>query len=297
MTKTIRTSDGSNPSLRKRISQIMKVTPHWLTVLSALVLAAVVLAAIFAPFLTVHDPVQMVPAQRLKGPSPEHLLGTDAMGRDLWARIVYGARTSLFIGLCATLGAVLIGVPLGLISGYFRRVDSILMRLMDGVMAIPSILLAVALIALFRPSLLTVIIAIAIPEIPQVARLVRAKVLSTREEQYVEAALLMGTRGVNMLTRHLLPSTIGPIMVQVTYVFAAAILIEAGLSFLGVGISAETPTWGNIMADGRLYFTISPYIVYWPALALTLTILSINIVGDALRERLDPVEGTRRSDQ
>lgn len=262
--------------------------PHWLTTIAILVLVALVLAALFAPLLSPHDPVTMVPSERLRAPSPAHLLGTDAMGRDLWSRILWGARVSLLIGAGATLGAVVIGLPLGLVSGYFRRLDPIVMRVMDGLMAIPGILLAVALIAIVRPSLSTVMIAILIPEIPSVVRLVRARVLSAREEPYVEAARLLGTGGAKMLWRHLLPNTVAPLVVQAAYVFAAAILTESALSFLGVGIGTETPSWGNVMADGRLYFSIKPSLIFWPAAALTLTILSINIVGDALRDALDP---------
>ncbi|WP_176085549.1 ABC transporter permease [Martelella sp. HB161492] len=268
--------------------------PHIITLAAIIMLALIVLAAIFAPLLSAHDPVLMVPSERLKPPSADHLLGTDAMGRDLWARILFGGRVSLIVGAGATLGAVVIGLPLGLLSGYFRRLDPVIMRIMDGLMAIPGILLAVALIAIIRPSLTTVIIAILIPEIPSVVRLARARVLTAREEPYVEAARLLGTRGPTMLVRHLLPNTVAPIVVQSAYIFAAAILTEAALSFLGVGISAETPSWGNIMADGRLYFSIKPSLIFWPALALTLTILSINIIGDALRDALDPKTSKRK---
>lgn len=272
-----------------RLARILGANrPHWLTGLAVLVLVALVLAALFAPLLSPHDPVAMVPSARLRPPSPDHLLGTDAMGRDLWARILWGARVSLTVGAGATLGAVVVGLPLGLVSGYFRRLDPIVMRVMDGLMAIPGILLAVALIAIVRPSLTTVMVAILIPEIPSVVRLVRARVLSAREEPYVEAARLLGTGGAKMLWRHLLPNTVAPLVVQAAYVFAAAILTESALSFLGVGIGTETPSWGNVMADGRLYFSIKPALIFWPAAALTLTILSINIVGDALRDALDP---------
>lgn len=267
--------------------------PHWLTATATIVFALLVLVALFAPLLSPFDPVTMIPAERLKPPSPAHLLGTDAMGRDLWARILYGARISLLVGTGATLGAVVIGLPLGLVSGYFRRFDPIIMRVMDGLMAIPGILLAIALIAIVRPSLTTVIVAILIPEIPSMVRLVRARVLSAREEPYVEAARLLGTSGSKMLVRHLLPNTVAPLVVQAAYIFAAAILTESALSFLGVGIGTETPTWGNVMADGRLYFSIKPALIFWPALALTLTILSINIIGDALRDALDPKTSKR----
>ncbi|MBV5264580.1 ABC transporter permease [Pinisolibacter aquiterrae] len=276
------------PSWSRLVRELGSHRPHWLTGLAIAVLVALVLAALLAPLLSAHDPVTMVPSERLRPPSPDHLLGTDAMGRDLWARVLWGARISLVVGAGATLGAVVIGLPLGLVSGYFRRLDPFVMRVMDGLMAIPGILLAVALIAIVRPSLTTVMIAILIPEIPSVVRLVRARVLSAREEPYVEAARLLGTGGAKMLWRHLLPNTVAPLVVQAAHVFAAAILTESALSFLGVGIGTETPSWGNVMADGRLYFSIKPALIFWPAAALTLTILSINIVGDALRDALDP---------
>ncbi|MCC5969033.1 MAG: ABC transporter permease [Pararhodobacter sp.] len=261
---------------------------HWLTLAACATMLIIVLMALAAPLIAPHSPILMNPGQRLQPMSAEHLLGTDALGRDLFSRIVYGARVSLMVGAGAALGALIFGLPIGLISGYFRMLDPFIMRVMDGMMAIPGILFAVALIALVEPSVPTVIIAITIPEIPLVVRLVRARLLSAREEPFVEAAVTMGGTPFSILVRHLLPATVAPLTIQLTYVFAAAILIESALSFLGIGIGAETPTWGNIMASGRLYFAINPWMILWPALVLTLCLLSINIIGDALRDLLDP---------
>jgi peptide/nickel transport system permease protein len=230
----------------------------------------------------------MVPAQRLKPPSAEFLLGTDAYGRDVLSRVIYGGRVSLLIGLGAAALATGIGLVIGLISGFFKWVDAVMMRAMDGVMAIPSILLAIAVVSLSGASVSTVLVAITIPEIPRVARLVRSVVLSAREEPYVEAAISIGSSLPKIMWRHLMPNTVAPLIVQATYVCAFAILTEAVLSFLGTGISPETPTWGNIIAGGRAYFQIKPSLIFWPGLLLSLSILSINLIGDAARDALDP---------
>ena len=254
------------------------------TILLALIIAISILAPVLAP----HDPLQLTPAQRLKPSSAQFLLGTDAYGRDVASRVIYGGRVSLLIGLGAAIFSVGIGLAIGLVSGFFKWVDAIMMRIMDGLMAIPSILLAIAVVSLSGASVLTVLIAITIPEIPRVARLVRSVVLSAREEPYVEAAISVGSSLPKIMWRHLMPNTVAPLIVQGTYVFASAILTEAILSFLGVGISAETPTWGNIMAEGRAYFQIKPSLIFWPGLLLSITILSINLLGDAARDALDP---------
>jgi len=251
-------------------------------------LALVIASAIFAPWLTSHDPQLLVPALRLKPPSAQFPLGTDAYGRDVLARILYGGRISLLIGIGAAIVSVAAGLVIGLISGFFKWVDAILMRIMDGLMAIPSILLAIAVVALSGASLWTVLIAITIPEIPRAARLVRSVVLSVREEPYVEAAISVGSSLPKIMWRHLMPNTVAPLIVQGTYVCASAILTEAILSFLGAGISPETPTWGNIMAEGRAFFQIKPSLIFWPGLILSITILSVNLIGDAARDALDP---------
>jgi peptide/nickel transport system permease protein len=251
-------------------------------------LALIVLVSILAPLLAPHDPVLLAPAQRLKPSSAQFLLGTDAYGRDLLSRTIYGGRISLLVGVGAAIISIAIGLVIGLVSGFFRWVDAIMMRVMDGLMAIPSILLAIAVVSLSGASVGTVMIAITIVEIPRVARLVRSVVLTAREEPYVEAAISLGTSMPKIMWRHLMPNTIAPLIVQGTYICAAAILTEAILSFLGAGISPETPTWGNIMAEGRSYFQIKPSLIFWPGLLLSIAILSINLIGDAARDALDP---------
>jgi peptide/nickel transport system permease protein len=257
----------------------------------------IVLAAIFAPWLTPHDPTRLSPGERLKPPSDVFWLGTDAFGRDLFSRIVQGGRISLIIGVGAAVFATFAGLALGLVAGFVRSLDAVIMRIVDGLMAIPNILLAIAIVALSGASLWTVLVAITIPEIPRVVRLVRSVVLSAREEPYVEAAIAAGSSTWRILGRHLLPNTVAPLIVQGTYICASAILIEAILSFLGAGISPETPTWGNIMAEGRIYFQINPGIVLWPGLVVSIAILSINLVGDAVRDALDPRMAKRGIDR
>jgi len=251
-------------------------------------LLLIILMAIFAPWLAPHDPLLLAPAQRLKPSSAQFLLGTDAYGRDLLSRVIYGARISLLIGLGCSALAISVGLVIGLVSGFFRLVDAVMMRIMDGLMAIPAILLAIAVVSLSGASIGTVMVAITIPEIPRVARLVRSVVLSAREEPYVEAAISLGTSLPKIMWRHLVPNTIAPLIVQGTFVCASAILTEAILSFLGAGISPETPTWGNIMAEGRQYFQIKPSLIFWPGLLLSIAILSVNLIGDAARDALDP---------
>ncbi|MHC2252073.1 ABC transporter permease [Bradyrhizobium embrapense] len=251
-------------------------------------LALIILMAIFAPLLAPHDPLLLTPAQRLKPASAQYLLGTDAYGRDLLSRIIYGARISLVIGLGSAVFSIVVGLLIGLVAGFFRWVDAVMMRVMDGLMAIPAILLAIAVVSLSGASIWTVMVAITIPEIPRVARLVRSVVLTAREEPYVEAAISLGSSLPKIMWRHLMPNTIAPLIVQGTYVCASAILTEAILSFLGAGISPETPTWGNIMAEGRAFFQVKPSLIFWPGLLLSIAILSINLIGDAARDALDP---------
>jgi peptide/nickel transport system permease protein len=258
-------------------------------------LTLVVASAIFAPLLTTHDPQLLVPALRLKPASAEYLLGTDAYGRDVLARILYGGRISLMIGLGAAGVSIAIGLVIGLVAGFFKWVDAIMMRVMDGLMAMPSVLLAIAVISLSGASLTTVMLAITIPEIPRVARLVRSVALSAREEPYVEAAISLGSSLPKILWRHMMPNTVAPLIVQGTYICASAILTEAILSFLGAGISPETPTWGNIMAEGRQFFQVKPSLIFWPGLLLSIAILSVNLIGDAARDALDPRMKQRES--
>ncbi len=279
-----------------------RVMSHWSVRLGGGVLAMLVCMAIFAPWLGTIDPVAMDPSSgnllpgtqaefnNLSGDTFEHffLMGTDSLGRDTWSRIAYGARISLTVGIAVACLALTGGMLVGIAAGYFRRLDNVIMRIMDSVMAIPGILFAITLMALWRPTLLTVVVAITIPEIPRVARLVRSIVLSIREEAYVEAAISLGTPTVMILCRHILPNAIAPLLVQGTYVCASAILVEAILSFLGVGLPPDIATWGNIMADGRTQFNQFPQTVLFPGIFLALTVLAVNILGDGLRDTLDP---------
>lgn len=258
-------------------------------------LALIILVSMIAPLIAPHDPILLAPSQRLKPSSAQFLLGTDAYGRDLLSRVIYGGRISLLIGIGCAILSVAIGLAIGLVSGFFKLVDAVMMRVMDGLMAMPSILLAIAVVSLSGASIWTVMVAITIPEIPRVARLVRSVVLSAREEPYVEAAISVGSSLPKIMVRHLMPNTIAPLIVQGTYVCASAILTEAILSFLGAGISPETPTWGNIMAEGRQFFQIKPSLIFWPGLLLSVAILSINLIGDAARDALDPRMKQRES--
>ncbi|HET9339755.1 MAG TPA: ABC transporter permease [Casimicrobiaceae bacterium] len=271
-------------------------------VAGVVILCLIALVGVAAPVLTSLDPAAINPAFRNKTPGAvetvraddgsrselRHWLGTDSLGRDVYARVVYGARTSLAVGALVALLSVAIGLAIGLLAGYVRWLDGLLMRLMDGLMAIPAILLAIALVSLSSAGLVAVIVAIVVPEVPRVVRLVRSVVLSVREEPYVEAAVAAGTPGPTLVVRHILPNTLPPLIVQATYIAAFAILIEAILSFLGVGIPPETPTWGNIMAEGRTLFRVYPHTILYPGILLALTILSVNLLGDGLRDTLDP---------
>jgi peptide/nickel transport system permease protein len=256
--------------------------------LAAIFLIAFVIMAIFAPMLATQDPLGMSPSARLRPPSDLYLLGTDAFGRDVYSRVIYGARVSLIVGLGVAIISIAIGLPLGLIAGFFRTLDAILMRVMDGLMAIPALLLAIAIVSLSGANIWTLIIAITIPEVPRIVRLVRSIVLSAREEPYVEAAISLGSSMPKIMIRHLMPNTLAPLIVQGTYICASAILIESILSFLGAGLGTETPSWGNMMSEGRIYFQIKPSLIFWPGLMLSVCILSINLLGDAARDALDP---------
>ncbi len=261
---------------------------HPLALFAAVILLLIVVVALLAPFVGTVDPRALSPAQRLKPPSELAWLGTDQFGRDVWSRVVYGARVSLTVGLAVAVASVLIGTFIGVVAGYIRWLDGVVMRIMDGLMAIPGILLAIALVSLSGASKLTVIVAITIPEVPRVVRLVRSIVLSVREEPFVEAAISVGTPLPKLLWRHVLPNCVPPLIVQSTYIAASAMLTEAILSFLGAGTPPETPSWGNMMAEGRTFFPIAPRIVLLPGFALALTILAVNVLGDAFRDRLDP---------
>jgi len=284
------------PSLWQRVQRNGSVR------LGGAVLLLLVVIAIAAPWLGTVDPSLFDPASRdllpgksgeittLEGETIEHTfrMGSDSFGRDIYSRVVYGTRVSLLVGLFTALVAVSFGTLLGLMAGYIRWLDGILMRVMDGLMSIPAILIAIALVAMWRGSLLTVVIAIAIPEIPRVTRLVRSLVLTIREEPYVEAAISLGTPTWKIMLRHILPNTVAPLIVQGTFICASGILVEAILSFLGVGLPPDIPTWGNVMAEGRSQFNEFPHNIFFPGIFLAVTVLAVNILGDGLRDTLDP---------
>ena len=275
---------------------------NWSVRIGGLTLALLVLLSVLAPWLGTVDPTLFDAASRdlkpgaageimtLDGEVLKHtfLMGSDSFGRDIYSRVLYGTRVSLAVGIASALLAVVFGVLCGLAAGYIRWLDGPLMRVMDGIMAIPAILIAIAVVALWRASLPTVIVAIAIPEIPRVTRLVRSLVLTIREEPYVEAAIALGTPTYRIMFGHILPNTIAPLLVQATYVCAFSILLEAILSFLGVGLPPDIPTWGNIMAEGRVQFVAYPHNVFFPGICLAVTVLAVNMLGDGLRDTLDP---------
>lgn len=246
------------------------------------------LMALLAPWIALQDPGQMTPSVRGRMPSAQHWFGTDMLGRDLFARVVYGARVSLVVGFTAALLASIAGVLLGLVSGYVRWADAVLMRITDGLMSIPPILLAIALTAISRPSITNVIIAISIAEMPRMSRLVRGVVLSLREQPYVQAAIASGTRTPRIILRHILPNTLAPITVQATYICAAAMITEAILSFIGAGTPPAVPSWGNIISEGRAVWQLRPWLVFIPAVFLSVTVLAVNLLGDGMRDALDP---------
>jgi peptide/nickel transport system permease protein len=251
-------------------------------------LILLILMALLAPFLATVDPTALAPARRTRAPSPEFWFGTDMLGRDIYSRVVYGARVSLLVGFSVALLSSLVGLAIGLVSGFLRWADGIVMRVMDGLMSIPPILLAVALMALTRGSVGNVIMAITIAEIPRVSRLVRGVVLSLRDLPFVDAAVAAGTRKPAIILRHILPNTLAPMTVQATYICASAMIIEAILSFIGAGTPPTIPSWGNIMAEGRALWQVKPFIIFFPALFLSVTVLAVNLLGDGLRDALDP---------
>jgi peptide/nickel transport system permease protein len=257
-------------------------------IVGGIVLLALIAMAVFAPWLGTIDPQAISPIRRLRQPSEAYWFGTDMLGRDVYSRVVYGARVSLTVGLTVAVLATLVGLAIGLVTGFLRWIDGVVMRVMDGLMSIPGMLLAIALMALTKASLQNVIIAIAVTEVPRVVRLIRSLVLSLREQPYVEAAIAAGTRVPMILTRHILPNTVAPLLVQATYICASAMLTEAILSFLGAGTPPNIPSWGNIMAEGRSLFQVATYLIFFPGLFLSLAVLSVNMLGDGLRDALDP---------
>ena len=289
-------------AVRPRETTWQRVHGNWSVRLGAGALALLLAVAAAAPWLGTVDPTMFDAGSRdllpgkagemttLEGETIRHTFwfGSDSFGRDNYSRVLYGTRVSLVVGVVTALVALAFGVVCGLTAGYLRWLDGILMRVMDGIMAVPAILIAIALVAMWRASLTTVIIAIAIPEIPRVTRLVRSLVLTIREEPFVEAAVSLGTPTWKIMFGHILPNTIAPLIVQGTFISASAILTEAILSFLGVGLPPDIPTWGNIMAEGRIQFVQFPHNVFIPGIFLTLTVLAVNILGDGMRDTLDP---------
>jgi peptide/nickel transport system permease protein len=251
-------------------------------------LLAIAVAALAAPWLGTIDPQALSPIRRLRFPSAQYWFGTDMLGRDLYSRTIFGARVSLVVGASVAFLSIAAGLVLGLVTGFSRVADAIIMRIMDGLMAIPPVLLAIALMGLTRASLGNVIFAITVSEIPRVTRLVRSVVLTLREQPFVEAAIAAGTSFFGVLARHILPNSLAPVLVQGTYICASAMITEAILSFIGAGTPPTIPSWGNVMAEGRSVFQVAPYIVIFPAIFLSFTVLAVNLVGDGLRDALDP---------
>jgi peptide/nickel transport system permease protein len=251
-------------------------------------LLLMICVAVVAPLLWTVDPTALAPARRTRSPSALYWFGTDMLGRDVYSRVVYGARVSLIVGFSVAALASIAGLFIGMISGMVRWADGVIMRVMDGLMSIPPILVAIALMALTRGSIQNVIIAITIAEIPRVSRLVRGVVLSLREQPYVDGAIASGSRGPAIILRHILPNTLPAITVQATYICASAMIVEAILSFIGAGVPPQTPSWGNIMAEGRALWQVKPHIVFFPAIFLSITVLAVNLLGDGLRDALDP---------
>lgn len=282
------------PTSRLRLSDLPRLARrHPLVLAGGALLGLLIILALAAPIYA-GDPANMDPFKRLQPPSPEMWLGSDNLGRDVFARTIFGARISLLVGLLSAATAAVVGLLIGVTAGYSRSFDNVVMRVMDGLMSIPTILLAIALISLTGPGIGILIVAIAIPETPAVARLVRSVVLGVRERPYVEAALCGGARLPKVLWRHILPSTIPALMVQCATVCASAIMTEAGLSFLGVGVPPEIPSWGNMIASSRLYLAIAPMTIFAPGICLAVTVLAVNLLGDGLRDLFDPRAKQRR---
>ena len=277
---------ATSPSRRQRVWRYVRRHPT--IVVGAPLFLLMIGMAIFAPFLGTIDPQALAPIRRLKWPSAQYWFGTDMLGRDVYSRTIYGARVSLLVGISVALFSTSLGLAIGVIAGFTRWVDSIVMRIMDGLMSIPEVLIAIALMALTRASMGNVIFAITVAQVPRVTRLVRGIVLTLREQPYVEAAFASGTGLPRILWRHIVPNTLPPLLVQGTFITASAMITEAILSFIGAGTPPNIPSWGNIMAEGRSLFQVAYYIILFPGICLSLAVLSINLIGDGLRDALDP---------
>jgi peptide/nickel transport system permease protein len=276
------------PAVRVRKGMLGFAIRYPSIAIGTVLLSLMLICAMFAPWLANADPTALALSKRTRAPNAEFWFGSDALGRDIYSRVLYGARVSLVVGFSVALLASVAGLFIGLVSGFVRWADGIIMRCMDGMMSIPPILLAVALMALTRGSVGNVITAIAVAEFPRVARLVRGVVLSVREQPYVDAGIAAGTRTPALILRHILPNTLGPLTVQATYICASAMITEAILSFIGAGTPPTIPSWGNIMAEGRALWQVKPFVVFFPAIFLSVTVLAVNLLGDGLRDALDP---------
>jgi peptide/nickel transport system permease protein len=276
---------GNRPGAARRIASFL--TKHPVILIGGAVLLLFIIIALLAPLL-LPDPTRINPVQRLRTPSLENLFGTDQFGRSTLSRTLNGTRTSLAVGILVAVVTTAVGLLFGLFAGFLRRIDNVIMRLMDGIMAIPGILLAIALMSLFGSSIQNVVVAISIAEIPRMARIVRSSVLVIREQPYVEAAVTNGTKLPRLLWRHVLPNIAAPVIVQATYVFASAMIVESVLSFLGAGTPPTIPSWGNMLAEGRQYLQRAPWTIAFPGACLALLVLTVNVLGDALRDALDP---------
>ena len=281
--------DTSGYRRRRRIAEMRRAVlgnPNMLAGLIILLVAAAM--AIFSPQIAGKDPLALDPFGRLQPPSAENIFGTDQFGRDVFARTVYGSRLSLIVGISVALIAMTFGAVIGVIAGYYRRVDDVVMRIMDGLLAFPSFLLAIALVATLGASLQNVIIAISIVDTPGIVRIVRSSVLSLRERQFVEGAIAVGATPRRILAFHVFPNLVAPLLVQGTFIFAVAILVEAGLSFLGAGVPPYIPSWGNMMGESKIYAQLAVWTLFFPGLFITITVLGVNFIGDGLRDNLDP---------
>jgi peptide/nickel transport system permease protein len=276
------------PQTRPAGGWLARLQRHPVAFAGLILLALVSLAAIIAPLLAPHDPFEVHAIDRLKPPSERYWLGADTLGRDVLSRLLYGARISLGVGAATVVFCTLVGILVGLLAGYYRRLDNPLMRVMDGFMAFPSILLALGIVGVLGPSVVNTVIALSIVYTPRVARVVRSAVLGIREADYIIAGKAVGLGDARLMARHVLPNAMAPIIVQSTFIFAYAVIAEASLSFLGVGSSPEVPSWGNMLNEARQYLRRAPSLALFPGLAIMLTVLSLNLLGDGLRDVLDP---------
>jgi peptide/nickel transport system permease protein len=283
----------SDPAARWRWLRLLR--RRRIAMIGAILVALNVLVAVFAPVIGRWEPQLLDVKARLAPPTVAHWMGTDDVGRDVWSRVVYGTRLSMLVGGVVMLFSFVGGIIFGLLGGYYRPLDNVLMRIMDGFMAFPPIILAIALMASLGPSVANVIVALGIVYVPRVARIVRGSVLVIRETPYVEAALALGVPDMLVLARHVLPNCLSPVIVQGTFIFAAAVLGEAALSFLGVGVPPQIPSWGNVLAEGRLYLQQAPWLTLFPGAAIMACILGLNLFGDGLRDLLDPKMQSVRS--